>query len=214
VPLFTKGGEFQGSASLQPDFLAERVAGFDAQGALSVSNHLAIIGNFSYCRYNNSNERSRRHKFFEGGVGYFQNKGRFAYQVFAGYGRGEGFGEGVDGKSNLERASGQFHRFFIQPAFIFNNKALQLSFSPRITVVDFTEYTSDIRGRTVLSNPHPKVFIEPAVMGRLNLLKNRMFVTGQTGISIPVSKVEYDYQFFNISVGIGLHLGGVKKETE
>src|SRR5688500_4222370 len=79
VPLFTKGGEFQGSASLQPDFLAERVAGFDAQWAFSVSNHLAIMGNFSYCRYNNSNERSRRHKFFEGGVGYFQNKGRFAY---------------------------------------------------------------------------------------------------------------------------------------
>jgi hypothetical protein len=210
-PMFTKAGEFQGSGFIQPDFLNEQVEGIEAQGAVSISNHIALMGNFSYG--NNRDERYRHYKFFDGGIGYYQNKDKWCHEIFAGYGVGEGSAYDENDKGSLEAASGKFRRFFIQPAVALNKNVLQFSFIPRIALVDFTEYTSNVRGFTEIANPNPQVFIEPAAIVRLNLLKNRLFISCQSGLSVPVSKVQYDYRSFYISAGIGFRLGGVRKEV-
>jgi hypothetical protein len=211
-PMFTKAGEFQGSGSIQPDIFNEQVEGVDAQAAVSVSNHIALIGNFSYG--NNRDERYRRYKLFEGGIGYYQNKDKWCYEIFAGYGVGEGSGYDENGRGSLEAVSGKFRRIFIQPAFALNKKVLQFSFIPRLVLVDFTKHTSSIRGGSAqITNPSPQVFIEPAAIGRLNLLKNRLFVTCQSGVSLPVSTVQYGCRLFYISAGLGFRLGGPREGT-
>jgi hypothetical protein len=216
-PMFTKAGEFQGSLQLGN--------GLDVQGAVSVSNHIGLMGNFSYANNKSpdpdDSDDYHRHKFFEGGIGYFENQGKWCYEIFAGYGEGEGssFDEYdffSSGSSSTVRATGKFNRIFIQPAFGLNKKMFHVSFVPRISLVDFTEFTSDDAGGVApyIANDDPKVFIEPAVMGRINLMSNRMFFTFQGGFSVPATKVYYEYRPFYVSTGIGFRIGGTKADVQ
>jgi hypothetical protein len=214
-PMFTKAGEFQGSIQFGN--------GIDAQGAVSVSNHIGLMGNFSYANNkspdpDDNTDNYHRHKFFEGGIGYFENEGKWCYEIFAGYGKGEGSSyDTYDffGTSSGDEilATGKFERYFIQPAFGLNKKVMHVSFVPRITLVDFTEFSSDASVAPYIANDDPKIFIEPAVIGRVNLMDNRMFFVFQGGFSIPATKVYYDYRPFYVSTGIGFRLGGVRKEA-
>ncbi len=212
APLFTQAGEFQGSIQFGN--------GIDAQGAIAVSNHIGLMGNFSYAD-NKSPEPDdiddyHRHKFFEGGIGYYENEGKWCYEVFAGYGKGEGssyddydfFGSST---GDPIRATGKFERFFIQPAIGLNKKVMNVAFVPRITLVDFTEFSSDDAVAPYIADDDAKIFLEPAVVGRVNLMNNRMFFTFQSGFSIPVSKTYYEYRPFYVSTGIGFRIGGMKK---
>jgi hypothetical protein len=87
-PMFQKGGEFQGSVSFGN--------GIEAQTALSITNHFGVMGNFLYIDRvegsdtDNDEDNFRHHKFFEGGIGYFENQEKMFVEIFAGYGRGEG----------------------------------------------------------------------------------------------------------------------------
>lgn len=214
APLFTKGGEFQGSIQFGN--------GIDAQGAVSVSNHIGLMGNFSYADNKspdpNDFDDYHRHKFFEGGIGYFENEGKWCYEVFAGYGKGEGssydtysFWDSNNGDPVM--ATGKFERFFIQPAFGLNKKVMHVAFVPRISLVDFKEFTSDDAVAPYVANDDAKLFIEPAVIGRVNLMNNHMFFTFQAGFSVPVTKTYYEYRPFYVSTGIGFRIGGVKKDV-
>lgn len=214
-PMFTKAGEFQGSVQFGN--------GLDAQGAVSVTNHIGLMGNFSYANNkspdpNDNTDNFHRHKFFEGGIGYFENEGKWCYEIFAGYGKGEGssydtydFFGNSSGDEVL--ATGKFERYFIQPAFGLNKKIMHVSFVPRITLVDFTEFSSDASVAPYIANDDPKIFLEPAVIGKVNLMDNRMFFVFQGGFSIPTTKVYYDYRPFYVSTGIGFRLGGIRKEV-
>lgn len=212
-PMFTKAGEFQGSIQFGN--------GIDAQGAVSVTNHIGLMGNFSYADNKSPDpddlDDYHRHKFFEGGIGYFENEGKWCYEIFAGYGKGEGSSydtyDFFDTNSGDEvMATGKFERFFIQPAFGLNKKVMNVAFVPRISLVDFTEFTSDTRVAPYIADDDPKLFIEPAVIGRVNLMNNHMFFTFQGGVSLPVSKVYYEYRPLHLSAGIGFRIGGGKTD--
>ena len=214
APLFTKAGEFQGNIQFGN--------GIDAQGAIAVTNHIGLMGNFSYADNKSPDpddfDDYHRHKFFEGGIGYFENEGKWCYEVFAGYGRGEGSSYdtydfwGTSG--DPIKSTGKFERYFIQPAFGLNKKVMHVAFVPRIALVDFNEFTSDDDPvAPYIANDDPKVFFEPAVIGKVNLMNNHMFFTFQAGFSIPISKPYYEYRPFYVSTGIGFRIGGLKKEV-
>ena len=70
APLFTKGGEFQGSI--------QGGNGLDVQTAVSVTRHFGLMANYSFAERDRFDpddyDDYHRHKFLEGGVGYFDNK--------------------------------------------------------------------------------------------------------------------------------------------
>jgi len=211
-PLFTKAGEFQGSMQFGN--------GLDVQGAVSVTNHIGVMANYSYGNRKKNNydpddeSGYHYHKFFEGGLGYYENQGNWCYEIFAGYGKGEGASydqyDWWDGQT--ERATGQFQRYFIQPAFGLNKKIMGVSFIPRVSLVDFTSFSNDVVSYPIEDDP--VVFIEPAVAGKVNLMENHFFFTFQAGFSIPATTTYFEYRPFQISTGIGFRLGGISKASD
>jgi hypothetical protein len=209
-PMFTKAGEFQGSMQLGN--------GLDLQGAVSVTNHIGLMANYSFADRNTKNydpddeNGYHYHRFFEGAIGYFENEGNWCYEIFAGYGRGEGasYDQYEWWGTQRERATGKFERYFIQPAFGLNKKIMHVSFAPRISIVDFNEFSNDFITYPIDDNP--KVFIEPAVIGRVNLMDNHLFFVFQAGVSVPVTSVYYEYRPIQLSTGMGFRFGGTKKD--
>jgi len=213
-PLFTQAGEFQGSLGIGN--------GIDIQGAASITNHIGVMANYSYERRNSDdyylsanvdNDDYHYHQFFEGGLGYFENQGKWCYEVFAGYGKGEGASydsyQWNTGQSKV--ATGKYDRFFIQPAFGMNKNIFHISFIPRISIVDFKEFSDDVGSYKI--DGHPAIFFEPAVSGRVNLMRNHFFFGFQLGMAVPVSSdVFYDRRPVQFSTGIGFRFGGVTKE--
>jgi len=211
-PLFSKAGEFQGSVQFGN--------GLDLQGAVSVTNHIGVMANYSYGERNKNNYNPddeldyHYHKFFEGGLGYYENQGNWCYEIFAGYGKGEGssYDEYAWWGGQSERATGKFQRYFIQPAFGLNKKIMHVSFIPRISIVDFDTFSTDVIDYTIDENPI--VFIEPAVAGKVNLMDNHFFFIFQAGVSIPATSTYFEYRPFQISTGIGFRLGGNNKTSD
>jgi hypothetical protein len=207
-PMFQKGGEFQGSVSFGN--------GIEAQTALSITNHFGVMGNFLYIDRvegsdtDNDEDNFRHHKFFEGGIGYFENQEKMFVEIFAGYGRGEGSSsdEFITG-STAVKATGKYERYFIQPAFGFNKKTMHLSFVPRFSMVDFTEFTDGNLSFPI--DEDPVFFFEPAVVGRVNFANNRIFFSFQTGISTSINSGRYfDHRPFQMSAGLGFRIGGIR----
>jgi hypothetical protein len=210
-PLFRRAGEVQGSVGFGN--------GLDLQGAVAVTNHIGLMANYSYEDRNSSrytstvdNDDYHYHNFFEGGIGYFENQGNWCYEIFAGYGRGKG--ASYDNYSwwggQNTRAAGQYDRIFIQPAFGMNKKVFHVSFVPRISIVDFKQFSNDVT--TFKIDENPKFFFEPAVLGRVNLMNNRFFFAFQLGFSIPAATdVFYDYRPVQFSTGLGFRFGSIAR---
>lgn len=215
-PLFTKAGEFQGSMQFGN--------GLDLQGAVSVSNHIGVMANYSFAERNKNDytvddddNGYHYHKFFEGGLGYYENKDNWCYEIFAGYGRGEGASYDQYEWLGLQSAvaTGKYERYFLQPAFGLNKKIMHVSFVPRVSLVDFTSFSNDVVAYPV--NEDPIIFIEPAVVGKVNLADNHFFFTFQAGFSFPAATTAYfEYRPFQLSTGIGFRLGGINsvKDSE
>jgi hypothetical protein len=214
-PMFTKGGEFQAAVQIGN--------GWDGQVAASLTNHLGVMGNYSYISRartttsssgtQSQNDNYLRHKYFEGGIGYFHNDDKMFFEIFAGYGKGEGstydqydfFG------SQTSEATGKYQRYFIQPAFGINKHTMNVAFVPRVSIVDFTQFTSG--GVTFADNKPSVVFFEPAVVSRVNMTDNHIYFTFQGGLSTPLDQRPYfDHRAFQFSCGFGVRLGAVRPE--
>jgi len=208
TPLFTKAGEFQASAQLGN--------GIDAQAAVAVSNHIGLMSNFSYADRSGVEDPDQYHyhKLFEGGVGYFENYEKICFEIFAGYGKGEGAGYDKFNFISTEevRAKGEFNRYFIQPAIGFNRKMFHASFSSRISFVDMYAFTNEVTG-TTYPQTDLAVYFEPAVMGKLNMADNHLFFTFQAGASAVITgETPWDYRPFQWGMGMGFRLGGEVRE--
>jgi hypothetical protein len=208
-PMFTKGGEFQASVQIGN--------GWEGQSAYALTDHFGLMANFSYANntgFDPDTEDSdyHRHMLFEGGAGYFSNGPESFFEVFAGYGAGEG--SSVDeytffGSQSVV-ATGKYKRYFLQPAFGINGKEIDVSFVSRFSMVDFYNFSNESYSMTV--NEEPKFFFEPAFVGRANLANNRMFVIFQGGVSLGLSEnIYFSRRSFQFSTGIGLRLGGKRE---
>lgn len=209
TPLFGKAGEFQGTFQVGN--------GIDGQAAVSITNNLGVMGSISYANRSDLDEPDHYHyhKFYEGGIGYYQNDEKLCYEIFAGYGWGEGssFDEfEIFGSGDEVRASGKFERFFIQPALGFNKKIMHVSFSSRISFVNMYEFVDETNS-IVYPESDFVVFVEPAVVGRVNVADRRVFFTFQAGASASITgQKPWDHRPFQWGMGMGFRIGGLHDE--
>lgn len=206
-PMFTKSGEFQASFQLGN--------GIEAQTAFAVTDHFGLMANYAFIdreSFDPDNpDNYLRHKFFEGGAGYFLNNEDSFFEVFAGYGRGEGssFEEYQFFGSQSLLATGKYERYFLQPAFGLNKKVMNVSFAPRFSLVDFYKFSNETVSYPI--NEQPKFLFEPAFIGRINFAHDHVFFVFQTGASLGMSSdIYFDHRAFYVSLGLGLRLGGAK----
>jgi hypothetical protein len=203
APLFRQSGKFQGSVHIGP--------GLDLQGAVSVTDHLGLMVNFNNVNRTGTEDESDyvKHRFFEGGIGYYNNVRSICYEVFAGFGKGEGssydeyyfFGPGYI------LATGRYNRVFLQPSIGSNHRIFNWIFSARLSWVDFTEF--EALGRSVYTNLDSKLFIEPSFTGRINFGESPLYGQFQFGLSWPADNSDYiDYEPLHLSFGLGIRLGG------
>jgi hypothetical protein len=215
VPLFRGAGEAQASVYL--------TNGVDVQAAFSLTDNLAAIGSYSMLTQHETNpEFTRKNGYGELGLGYFKNERSYRFELFLGYGQGKGtslanyyFYASDFGVTGIV-ATATFSRLFIQPTISTNNRNFNIAFTPRISIVDFKEFTSSgppppaAQKSPITKNPDEKgyMFIEPALTGKFPLVGNLNGVF-QLGLSVPAnSDVYFNYEPLQVSLGIQLHVGG------
>jgi len=210
--LFRGAGEVQVSGHVGQSF--------DGQAAISVTNHIGIMGSVeSVNRSSENNDKYVKHRFWEGGVGYYENapNEKICYEIFGGFGRGEGtaynsFNELFGYNPEDIKATGKYKRFFIQPSVGSNHRIFNWIVSARVSYVDFESFTT--LGTTATYN-NPVIYFEPAFTGRVNFGKSPIYSQFQAGFSIPTQGDRpYDYQFSTLSFGFGLRLGGPRKQQD
>ncbi len=204
APVFTQAGEVQLSGSVGRSF--------EAQAGVAVTNHIGLTGAFSYVNnttVDDDDDDYLYHKFFEGGIGYFENSGRFCYEVYAGYGRGEGKSYDNNNVFREALATGKYQRFYIQPAIGMNkHRIFNWAAMLRFSFVDFTSFNNGIT--VVTDRQDPVLFIEPGFMGRVNFGNSNMFMTFQGGISFPQRETYFDHEPVTLGVGLGLRFGALR----
>ena len=212
TPLFTKAGEFQGS-------MMYGTGDLDLQAAVAVTNNIALMGNYSYGDRNTDSinqHNYHKHKYYEGAIGYYKNDKSFCFEMFLGYGQGEASSLGhytIFSSTNDLLASGKYTRIFVQPTFGMNKKVVHVAFTPRLSYVDFSEFSSNTNTKKI--DPSPRFFFEPAVTAKFNFMDNRFFGLVQVGVSTPINgDVIYDYESITISTGLGIRLGGLRWDTK
>lgn len=214
TPLFGERGEFQGTLAA--------TTGLEGQLAYAVSNHVAVMANGSFFKYKEvEQDYTRSHRFFEGGLGYFNATRKYRAELFAGYGLGEGtsfsqyyFFTQDFGQKDLV-ATGKFNRIFIQPTFGTNNRGFNMAFTARFSLVDFTKFSSNDNNpanATLTVEPDEKAqfFFEPALTGKVPITGNLQgFFQLGLNVNLP-DKAYFDYVPLQFAVGIQLHTGSLQ----
>lgn len=203
APLFRESGEFQGSVHIG--------LGVDAQAAFAITDHLGIMANYNWVDRSGSDDESDyvEHQLFEGGLGYYNNTGSICYEIYGGYGRGEG--SGYDeyyffGFGSL-LATGRYNRYFLQPSIGSNHHIFNWTFTTRVSFVDFTEF--ETAGQQVYTDLDTEIFLEPSFTGRIFFGKSPVYGQFQAGINFPVGNSDFiEYEPFQMSMGLGVRLGG------
>ncbi len=215
APLFTEGGEAQLSGYISS-------AGIEGQAAYSLTDNIAVIGSYAYAnqkKTSNGVEYTRKNSYAEIGLGLYNTTRSSRWEIFAGYGFGESTSSDVYGffspplsPGTETVATGKLQRFFIQPSIGTNNRGTNVAFTPKISWVDFTEFSTDNGGQPLTAKPDekPGLFLEPAVTMKFHLTGN-LFGVAQLGLAVPVSGGDYfKYQQLSASLGIQIDTGGLK----
>lgn len=210
APLFDEQGEAQVSGYLSG-------AGIEAQAAYALTDNIAVTGSYEYAnqkKTSNGVEYTRRNNYLEFGAGIYNTTRSMKWEVLAGYGFGEGTSSDVYGffspplaLGTETVATGKMTRIFLQPSIGTNNRSTNLAFTPKISWVDYSEFTSN--GLTVQPKEDPIIFLEPAATLKFHLAGN-LFMVGQIGLALPLSGEPYfKYQSLSASVGIQIDTGGL-----
>ncbi len=208
--------------------------GFDVQGAVAVTDHIAVQGNFysrsekGYTGSSNGDSSVVRYKrnLVEFGAGYFTsiNKKESVYfQVFGGVGFGKlnlkDAGNTFNGSIYNNFYNANFNKYYLEPAIIFRKKDLfAASLSTRFSLLSFrnihTDYTKDERIDYKLDSldHFNTVFLEPAFVNSFGFKKlPGMKIEYQFGLSLALDPNTdgqlFDYRPFNFSIGLTFDIG-------
>jgi len=210
TPLFRGAGEFQGSAWLG--------SGLNGHLAYSLTNHVAVMGNVSFTSLRESRTSNNQqfnftksHLFYEAGLGVFGRNRGARYELFAGFGQGQGnslANYGFFGPAAVV-AEGNYTRIFLQPSIGTNNRKFNVAFTPRVSMINFSEFRA-ADGRTHSPQEGPHLFVEPAFTTRFPLAGNLHGMV-QAAVNVPVpTDVIFESPSFQLAIGVQLQLGGLR----
>ncbi len=209
APLFREQGEAQISGYLTS-------GGIEAQGAYALTDHVAAIGSYAFMSTKETKPISydRKNSYGEIGLGIFDRNRSIRYEVFGGYGMGQGTTADqyyFYGLNNTVVATGKMQRFFLQPSIGTNNRDFNLIFTPRFSWVNYSEFTSS--GVTVKPNEKIQMFIEPSLTAKFRLAGNiHGIIQLGTGVPIP-SEVFFNYSTVQTSIGVQIDTGGMRTKV-
>lgn len=211
TPLFREQGEAQISGFLSS-------SGLEAQVAYALTDHLAMIGDFSYASQKKSNpDYTRKNTFGEAGLGYYDRSRSARYEVLVGYGIGQGTHHDVYyffaddfGKQVSVETTAKMQRIFVQPTIGTNNRGTNISFTPRISWVDFSEFSSG--GVTEKPVEGPVIFLEPTATIKFKLAGN-LYGIFQLGLAVSLGDTFYTVQPLTASVGVQIDTGGLRTKV-
>lgn len=214
VPMLKEKGEGTGTFSAQ---FGPLTTGFNVQGALAVSNHIGIMGNYNHYsdRSNNGTEGDEedgtrsKSNMGEIGVGYFHAfHDKFVVEAYAGAG-GSRINTDYDdywygsGTSSMGTTT-----FFVQPSIGLYKKNVALAFSTRFRTLSFRdpefsstldEYTKEDMRNLDIHNAF--AFIEPAITFRAG--GKTVKFQAQVGWSVLLGESYlFEYDPMNINFGI------------
>jgi len=195
VPMFSEKGQASASGSFQ---FGEATYGFNAQGAVAVSEHVGMIGNYNFY----SDDYMTTSNTCEIGVGYFDNfgkKGTSVFETYAGIGAGR---VKIDMDDRLQLVNTT--SLFIQPDIGFKRDNFRMAFSTRFRLVHFNIIRDDgsSSGYYIYENWTDNFntgFIEPAVT--LSFGGKTVRFQYQLMLSFAVGEIVY-YDMLNNNFGL------------
>jgi hypothetical protein len=207
VPLFNEGGEVAVDGYVG-------TAGIDLNVGASVSDHIAIIGGFSFNDSNGEDsEDYQKHNFWEVGLGYFNaTESKLRTEFFGGYGMGEStsydsyfFISQID-----ELTTGNYNRAFLQGNLGFKpSRIFEFGVAIRLAHVTFTKFETTT---TTYDKSWSANFAEPAFFLKLG---DPIHFSFQTGLNVPLDNdPAFDYRFFHMSLGIGARIDLMGKKNK
>lgn len=214
TPLFREQGEFQGTVTV--------TTGLEGQLAYALSDHVAIMANGAFLKDEKpEQDYTRKHRFVEGGLGYYTAARNYRMELYAGYGAGEGtsfaqyyFYTPYFGQKDLV-ATGKYTRIFLQPTYGTNNRGFNMAFTARLSLVDFSEFSSNDNNPsnpvvTIEPDEKPQFFFEPAITGKVPLVGNLQGIF-QLGVNVNLPNQAYfDYVPVQFAIGIQLNTGSLR----
>lgn len=204
APLFREQGEAQISTYLTS-------GGLEFQGAYAVTDHVAAIGSYAFGKANRSSpDYTWKNSYAELGLGYFDRSRSARYEVLGGYGLGQGTNYDQYYFFGLASvvSTAKMQRIFLQPSIGTNNRDVNIIFTPRFTMVTYSEFTDAVK--TVKPNEKAQFFVEPALTLKFRLAGN-LHGFCQLGIIAPVSgAVYFDYLNPQVAAGIQIDTGGLR----
>ena len=244
VPVFSKQFDSKISAnystnadvsSSNSNYSRNSSNGYDLQGALAVTDHVAIQASYSSRRektnggaYNGDSSIVRyKRSMSEFGAGYFTSinkRDKVFFQVYAGAGFGKvsftDLGKDFNAVAYSRFYSSDLQKYYIEPGISFRSKEIfAASISTRISFLNFkkvrTDYTLDERQQYNLDslNRYTLVFFEPAFVNSFgfNSLPG-LRIEYQIGLSLSLQREDIiDYRPFNFSVGLMFDIGKLIK---
>ncbi|MBN1416040.1 MAG: hypothetical protein JW973_13140 [Bacteroidales bacterium] len=192
-PVFNNEGEFQGS-------LHAGLAGYDAQFAYAITDHVGVMLNGSYAnRTSDSTDNFHKHKFAEIGAGYYgkiKENGRYEVYGGGGFGKLQAYQEVAFWQAYADVNS---LRFFVQPAIGLStsNGVFDGSFAARLIGINLKQDTFSNTG----------MLVEPAITAKVGY--KYVKAVFQFGMSIPLNKnnIDFNYQPFLFSFGLQATFG-------
>lgn len=212
--MFAEAGEIAASASYG-------FSGTEAQLAVSVTDHIAVMGNvnakWANLETGQDDKAKQRHFFGEAGLGYYMKREVVRLELFGGYGAGKSMSKSAAVMDTEERlAQGMYRRIFIQPSISTNNDGFNIIFTPRLSWVSFTKFSPyPDQSYSFLLKPSKSYFpfFEPALTGRFPMGK---LIHGyfQVGANVAFQDYYYYYNYstLNFAMGIQLRTGLLYKD--
>ena len=190
----------------------QQAAAMEASAAVSVTNHFAIQGNFSFWM---AIDQSLG-QLYEIAPGFYTPVGQnFVFETYAGIGQGYSFYplEAIN-PIFTEVIEVNFDRYFIQPAIGYTTNNFDIAFSSRLCMVDYyhnkpyawgLEYDSEI----IYEKVDQFFTVDPALTIRFGFKNFKFQLQGM--YLFPLQK-KYASSFFydqvNVNLGCQINLGG------
>jgi len=194
--------------------------GLNVQAAYAATNHIGIIANYMYANYNdNEEDRGRKHRAGEIGLGYYNNfNERWYFEMFAGYGLGKGHAFDSSyfmGFKIVREAIGQYQKIFIQTSIGKNRGDLTWTISTKISYIDFTRAHVVVGDEQLWAKRAPTAFCSLIGNVQTPVWRKKIFIRYQGGFNFHISKEPvYDYDPVVASIGLLIKLNQKNKDVD